>query len=187
MKNKSISQSKSIIMKNLLLSTLLILCLCTSCVAQDIMVLKDATEMEVKITEIREREVAYKKWDFQDGPTYTIDKSKVLFVKYSNGTKEVFGTATTSTSSSQESSFTNGERPYIKGVIFNGYIEFGAVFNSYEAAPTFDMVLGARIFDYGFVGFGFGFNALFSKYDYSGPHHFACFMIPLYGGFMPLA
>ena len=54
-------------MKNLLLSTLLI-CLCASSVAQDLMVLKDATEMEVKITEIREREIAYKKWDFQDGP-----------------------------------------------------------------------------------------------------------------------
>ena len=174
-------------MKNLLLSTLLIFCLCASSVAQDMMVLKDATEMEVKITEIREREIAYKKWDFQDGPTYTIEKGKVLFIKYSNGTKEVFNTSSTSTTSPEESSFTNGERPYIKGVIFNGYVEFGTVFNKYEVAPTFDMVLGARIYDYGFVGFGFGLGALCGYYG--GHHEFACFMVPLYGnlrGYLPV-
>ncbi len=101
----------------------------------------------------------------------------------------MFGTATTSTNYSQESSFTNGERPYIKGVIFNGYIEFGSVFNTYRAAPTFDMVLGARIFDYGFVGFGFGLGALFYRYDVDEPHHFGYFMVPIYGnlrGYFPV-
>lgn len=174
-------------MKNLLLSTLLIFCLCTTSVAQDLMVMKDATEMEVKITEIREREIAYKKWNFQEGPTYIVAKNKVLFVKYSNGTKEVFNTTSTDSSNSIKSSFINGERPYIKGVVFNCYSELGAVFSVYEVAPTFDMVLGARIYDYGFVGFGFGFGALWEHS--SGYHQFGCFMVPLYGnlrGFFPV-
>ncbi len=58
--------------------------------AQDIITLKDGTEITSKILEVAEDVVKYKKWDYQDGPTFTISKDKVFMIKYSNGTKDVF-------------------------------------------------------------------------------------------------
>ena len=63
--------------------------------SQDIITQKDGTEIEAKVLEITDREIKYKKHSNVDGPTYTVVKEKVLFVKYVNGEKEMFsGTET---------------------------------------------------------------------------------------------
>ena len=43
-----------------------------------------------KITELTPSEIKYKRFDFQDGPTYIELKSNIEWVKYSNGLKETF-------------------------------------------------------------------------------------------------
>ena len=53
--------------------------------AQDVIVKKDGTTIESKVTKITSMEVEYKKWSNIDGPVYTIDKEEVAQIKYQNG------------------------------------------------------------------------------------------------------
>ena len=62
-------------------------------VAQDIITKKNGNNVvtiEAKIIEISSSEIKYKKFDFQDGPTYTELKANILMIRYENGLKEVF-------------------------------------------------------------------------------------------------
>ncbi len=66
--------------------------------AQDIIVLNNNTadEIQAKVIEVSDSEVKYKKWAYQDGPTFTITTAKIFVIKYRNGDKQVFqNTATT--------------------------------------------------------------------------------------------
>jgi hypothetical protein len=55
----------------------------------DVITLKDGNEIRVKVTEITEDEVKYKKCDKPDGEILTLKKSTVLVIKYANGTKDI--------------------------------------------------------------------------------------------------
>ena len=68
----------------------IILCAAIQVWAQDVITLNNGDEIEALVQKIGETEVAYKKWDFQDGPTFTIRKSEIFRIKYQNGTKETF-------------------------------------------------------------------------------------------------
>jgi hypothetical protein len=68
----------------------IILCAAIQVWAQDVITLNSGDEIEALVQKIGETEVAYKKWDFQDGPTFTIRKSEIFRIRYQNGTKEVF-------------------------------------------------------------------------------------------------
>ena len=57
--------------------------------AQDVIVLKNANEIEAKVSAISPDAVTYKRWNNIDGPTYTIPKSEIFYIKYQNGEKEV--------------------------------------------------------------------------------------------------
>src|SRR5438477_11089331 len=57
--------------------------------AQDVIVLKTGDEVSAKLLEINPNDIKYKKFDNQDGPTITINKSDVFMIKYKNGTKDV--------------------------------------------------------------------------------------------------
>ena len=61
--------------------------------AQDIIVLNNnsADEIEAKVVEVSQTEVKYKKWSYQDGPTFTIPASDIFVIKYKNGEKQRFG------------------------------------------------------------------------------------------------
>ena len=76
-------------MKKLLLF-LSFVCLTIITNAQDIIILKDGSEINSKVLEVGTSEIKYKKFDNQEGPTYSIFKSDVFMVKYVNGTKDVF-------------------------------------------------------------------------------------------------
>ena len=58
--------------------------------AQDVITLNNGDEIEALVQKIGEVEVTYKKWDFQDGPTFTIRKTEIFRIKYQNGTIDVF-------------------------------------------------------------------------------------------------
>lgn len=58
--------------------------------AQDIIFLKDGSEIKAKVTEVLPTEIKYKRFDNLEGPLYTMLKQDVLLVKYQNGQNEVF-------------------------------------------------------------------------------------------------
>ncbi|MCS4433071.1 hypothetical protein [Aquiflexum gelatinilyticum] len=57
---------------------------------QDLIITNSKEELKTKIIEIEELLIKYKKFDFQDGPIYSIKKSEVFLIIYSNGTRETF-------------------------------------------------------------------------------------------------
>ena len=59
--------------------------------AQDRLRLRNGSSLEVKVMEVGTREVTYKRFDNQNGPTYRIVRSSVESIQYENGTKEEFG------------------------------------------------------------------------------------------------
>ncbi len=60
--------------------------------AQDIIVLNNNTadEIQAKVMEVTNSEVKYKKWTYQDGPTFAIATAKIFVIKYQNGEKQTF-------------------------------------------------------------------------------------------------
>lgn len=60
------------------------------CFAQDLIVKRDGSIIQAKVSEIGMSEVKYKKWSNQDGPSYIIPKNEVLAINYQNGEKETF-------------------------------------------------------------------------------------------------
>lgn len=54
----------------------------------DKMILKSGDEYVVKVLEITDREIKYKRCDNLNGPVYYISKSKVYLIEYANGVKE---------------------------------------------------------------------------------------------------
>jgi len=74
------------------------LCFCVfiatlSANAQDLIVKKDGSVIQAKVLSIKEREIEYKRFDYIDGPTITIEKDEVLSITYANGEEEVFKNA----------------------------------------------------------------------------------------------
>jgi hypothetical protein len=58
--------------------------------AQDVIYKRNGDEINAKVTEIGTDDVKYKKFDNQDGPTYTISKSELIMIRYENGDKDMF-------------------------------------------------------------------------------------------------
>lgn len=125
--------------------------------AQDIIVFHDASEIEAKVTNITPDEVTYKRFDNLEGPSYTIAKSDIFFIKYANGTKDVFG---------QESPSHKKNPLHTPNVKFQGYATLGAIATSGGAGPIVDVNFGARVGKSLFVGFETGFHSVISSISY---------------------
>jgi hypothetical protein len=61
-----------------------------SAVCQDTIVKINGDKIVAKISEISPTELKYKRFDFQDGPTYVESKSGIRYIRFSNGLKEEF-------------------------------------------------------------------------------------------------
>lgn len=68
--------------------TLFLFCLVGLATAQDVIVMKDQSTVMTKVLEITSTEIKYKKWNNQDGPTYSILRSEVASINYENGEVE---------------------------------------------------------------------------------------------------
>ncbi len=55
----------------------------------DVMLLKRGEELKVKVLEINETTILYKRCDNLKGPTFEIEKQKVALITFSNGVKEM--------------------------------------------------------------------------------------------------
>lgn len=79
-------------MKKTLLLLIAVLCGVMTAAAQDLIVKKDATQIEAKVTEITPDAVRYKRYSNPDGPTYVLPVADIRYIQYANGEKEFFGT-----------------------------------------------------------------------------------------------
>jgi hypothetical protein len=80
-------------MQNIILSTFVLLLSAGSCFCQDLITKKTGEDIKAKISEITSTEIKYKKFDNLNGPTYSLDKSEVLLIKYENGTNVVMNSS----------------------------------------------------------------------------------------------
>ena len=87
----------------------------TICFSQDKIVVKSSVDIDAKILEITTNEVKYKKSDNLNGPTYSILKSKVISIKYENGTVDVFTNAERVEGDAQVIQFEPGTDYFLKG------------------------------------------------------------------------
>lgn len=60
--------------------------------AQDHIVTKKAEIIEAKVIEVGTTGIKYKKWNYLDGPNYSISKDAISKIKYQNGDEEIFET-----------------------------------------------------------------------------------------------
>lgn len=149
--------------------------------AQDLIVLRNATEIQSKVLSITPESVTYKRWSNLEGPAYTIPKSEVFYIKYQNGEKDVMQEMV----ASQYSTQTGNLAPKANIVKFQGYITAGATFgdvevvfyeyipyldstfycvdNMFMAGPTFNLSLGVKIYDHLYMGVESGFHSMIRK------------------------
>ena len=59
-------------------------------IAQDVITLKNGTDINALVQEIGDVEVKYKKYDNPNGPNYTLKKTEILIIRYANGSKDMF-------------------------------------------------------------------------------------------------
>lgn len=77
-------------MKKILTIMVSLLLSATYVFAQDVITLKNGDEIQAKVTKVGDKEIEYKKWSNQNGPTYSKPISEIFMIKYENGEKEVY-------------------------------------------------------------------------------------------------
>ncbi|MCM1150802.1 MAG: hypothetical protein NC209_01375 [Alistipes sp.] len=58
--------------------------------AQDLILKRDSSRLEARVTEISPTEVRYKRYSNPDGPTYVVPVGDILSIRYANGEEELF-------------------------------------------------------------------------------------------------
>lgn len=71
-------------MKKILLLGITVL-MAVNCYSQDTIVKRNGEQLRVIVTEITSTEIKFKKFDFQDGPTYILKKQETTIIKYAKG------------------------------------------------------------------------------------------------------
>lgn len=132
--------------------------------AQDLIVRndKDATDISAKVLRVSDSKVEYLAWDNLEGPTYEIPVSQVLFIRYQNGTKDIFAQQPASTHYRQGNRFEG--YPKYQGEITFGY---GLGVGNVAKVLNLDRIVvetvhGIRINPYLFAGAGLGINYFYA-------------------------
>ena len=77
-------------MKRIITLFVLLAACCSHAAAQDIITLRNGTEIIAQVLEVNINDVRYKKYSNLDGPVYTESKRDILMIAYANGEKDVF-------------------------------------------------------------------------------------------------
>ncbi len=102
-------------MKVVKLMALTAICMTSSYTfAQDLIVKKDGSVIQAKVTKVGTSEVEYKKWSNQDGPQYSIEIAGILAINYKNGDKETFDNVSASRNSQAAKTQTEGQQNVIQ-------------------------------------------------------------------------
>jgi len=81
------------------------------CYSQDLIIKRNADEIQAKVLEVTSSEIRYKKSSNPDGPTYSILRSEVFMIKYENGEKDVITPLQTGQPSSEQSVQQSAQEP----------------------------------------------------------------------------
>jgi hypothetical protein len=138
-------------MKNSLLF-LLIIFQAFNIFSQDMIVKKDGEEIQSKIIEIGIENVKFKKHDNLEGPDYILPKHAIVFVKFENGTKEIFNVAKSGADNSEV---------FRKGSHMGFHISpaMGKMLNSgLDMAFAYNLGLDLNVYFNDFVGIKTGFD-----------------------------
>lgn len=84
---------------NRFLLSLVTLVIASVCFAQDVIVKVDNSTILAKVLTVDAQNVSYKKWDNQNGPTYTLLVKEILQINYANGSVDKFENNKISTNS----------------------------------------------------------------------------------------
>lgn len=76
-------------MKRLILMAVIWMSVCATAGARQVITMTDGEEVEVEIVSIGTDDITYRKTSNPDGPTYTIARTKVFFITFDDGTKEI--------------------------------------------------------------------------------------------------
>ena len=176
---------------------LVVICLLASFAvkAQDVLVLRSADDVAVKVVMIDSDKVHYKRWSNLEGPTYVIEKSKLLYIKYQNGEKDFFykepapapvpePTVTPSPSNLAENKVEIKSTKKLTPIKFDGYIFAGATYDKSSGGPTIDLSLGVNLFEHLYLGAEIGFCTTFEKYEWYGDMGINSTI--LFGGWLPV-
>lgn len=154
-------------MKKLSLFLLLFTSICFASFSQDMIVKKNAEELKAKVLEVTDSDIKYKKFDNQEGPTYTIKKAEVLFIKYQNGDKDVFNQPATGAQNTVEP-----EKPQRSGyfsVSLGGAVPLGTLSSDYYEKLQGEKGAGGFSLDFGYnIWRGYGIKAMISSYAFVG-------------------
>jgi hypothetical protein len=77
-------------MKKLTFTALATILTLATCFSQDIITKKTTEDIQAKVIEVTTTEIKYKRFDNQNGPTFSLLKSDVLMIRYENGSKDIF-------------------------------------------------------------------------------------------------
>jgi hypothetical protein len=91
-------------MKKIIFSALATIFTLSNCFSQDIITKKTSEDIQAKVIEVTTTEVKYKKFDNQNGPTFTLLKSDILMIRYENGSKDIFNESQNTSSANTSSS-----------------------------------------------------------------------------------
>lgn len=161
-------------MKNLLAFVAIFFC-AQVLSAQDNVILNSGDEFEAKILEITTNGIKYKKWNNQEGPTYTIAKEEIFKITYQNGSYDIFNKTATSSGSKSDSferiaqtplnttsSQMNSMRGWATSINPLGFLQFGPMINV-EYGITDNLVLNAH---YRHPPFGLLTHIMHDNYSY---------------------
>lgn len=156
--------------------------------AQDLIVMKDASEIQAKVSAVTNDSITYKRWSNLDGPTYTISKANVFYIKYANGEKDAMQSMSDAQNNNLQSSTPKWQNRPLKNktnaltpLKFEGYATAGTIFTANGAGPTLDISVGMKIYEYLYVGIQTGFHSLFSegyhyRYGYGYEDYFEAYV-----------
>jgi hypothetical protein len=77
-------------MKKSAITLMLLLISASFCFSQDIITKKSGEDIQAKILEVTQTEIRFKKFSDLEGPSFSINKSDILMIRYKNGTKDIF-------------------------------------------------------------------------------------------------
>ncbi len=129
--------------------------------------MKNADEIQAKVSAVTTESISYKKWSNLEGPTYTIPKTEVFYIKYQNGEKEVIADVITPRTIGYKKPAENFSK-----VKFQGYTYVGADFESYLGGPSLDFSFGARTSKYFYIGGGIGWHNLLGEIYYDDYYYY---------------
>ena len=68
-----------------------------TCLAQDVIITRDAKKIEAKVVEVNVDNIRYRRFEYPDGPLYTLLKSEIASILYESGQIETFETESSNT------------------------------------------------------------------------------------------